>query len=221
MRFGTMLLCTTLIAAMPLAVAAENHPDCEPGQAWIGYNPNTAAVGAFIANNAPGNLKVCEGEHWDGQDSINGQTAGGAETQPADCDGALQSNPDDLHANRCMASDPNQMPGNDPTNPLGFRVSKRGDASYAALNIADVGRVVVYVDDDTAAVYLRDNTVTNGENVLAQIVSAPGITRGNPGEADCSQQTYREGAEAPANSPDSRKCTRDNTAITVHHTLLA
>jgi len=179
----------------------------------MGYNPNTAALkAAYTAAGAPGGLNVCEGEHWDGQDSVN---SGGS--QPAECGGAAVSpDPNNLHVNRCMGSDPNSMASNDATNPLGVRVSASGSSAYTAVNIADVGRAVLFVDDGTVAVYLRDNTITNGENVLATAVSAAGITRGTPGEADCDQAVYHAGAVA-----GDRRCTRDNTAITVEHELLA
>ena len=208
MRIGIVLLATTLLTVgAPLAIADETAPDCEANQPWIGY-ARTQPVADTYNNDAgaPGGLSTCEGEHWDGQDSLD-STAGSCAT-------ATNTDPNALHVNFCGFQDPNAGSGEDPTNPLGIRVSADSGETqlYTGANIALVGRAALYVDDGTAAVYLRDNTPLN---VLATAVSAPRVTQGHVSEQDCDQETYQRGAET-----GSAECGRDNTAITVTHELL-
>jgi len=199
----TILAASVLLASAPLVAADETNPDCEADQQWIGYDEqeaNTATIGAL----AP--LYVCEGEHWDGQDTVRG-----GESATSDCLTAVNVDPSG-NVDLCMGADPNQGEADpiDGASPVALRVSTSGSQVYTGANIFSVGRAVVYTDGSgMVAVYLRDNTPTN---LLAQAISAPGITQGTPGDADCDQETYAEGA----NTNNRDLCTRDNTAITVN-----
>lgn len=208
MRTTILLLAAAFVAvSVPLAAADETAPDCESDQPWIGYRSTLTARDVYYAN-APEqgqSLNVCEGEHWDGQDTV--------QDDAPTCTPAVSADPADLFVGMCTGPDINGPVGDDPTNPLGLRVSSTGDNAYVGTNIALVGRAAVYVDSSTAAVYVRDNTIGN---VLATGVSAPGITRGYVSENDCDQDTYQTGAM----NDDRTLCGRDNTAITVEHGLL-
>lgn len=235
--FLTILTLGLVAAAAPLALADETKADCEPGQQWAGY-ASTDAQRELIQGFTGDAVAPCEGEHWDGQDSVQPAQNPGTD---ADCGkGQTNANPsaDDLFVGWCMAPNPNTG-GADPlagnNQPLTFRASSKGTSAsreaYAGFDIALVGRAVVYAGEcqgggaglegasacqgggqQRAGVYLRDNTPGN---VLAQAVSAPGITKGYVSEADCDQATYADGA----NHNDRTKCGRDNTAVTVQ-TLL-
>lgn len=224
MRTLIILLAAAFVAVgMPLAAADESHPDCEDEvtwtdkdgnthtgpQPWIGYR-STETVRAIYYNNAPGPLSTinaCEGEHWDGQDTVQ-------DDEPVSCPTpAVKPAADDLFINMCLGANPGDASTDDPLNPLGLRVSYNGSDAYVGLNIGLVGQVVLFANDESAAVYVRDNTVGN---VLATIVSSAGITRGFVSENDCNQSTYQKGAM----ENDRSLCGRDNTAITVEHGLL-
>ena len=227
------------VPAIPLATADETKADCEPGQQWAGYTTTDAARGlaeSFIGANT---LRPCEGEHWDGQDSVQpGKNPGNG----VGCNKAQNSvNTNSIFLGSCMAPDPNNG-GADPLagngQPVVFRVSYLNaggntQEAYVALDIALVGRAVVYNGEcqkgdkglegsstcspagsgqSRTGVYIRDNTP--GE-VLAQVISAAGVTKGHVSQGDCDQATYKAGA----NSGDREACGRDNTAITVDSVL--
>lgn len=199
MKISIVLLAIALtVVGVPLAAADETDPDCEAGQPGIGYR--TLAV----VWDSVGSKPICEGEHWDGQDPINsGSTSCSATVDP-----------EQLLVGVCLEQDPNTMSGEDAANPVGLRVSSDGeDEVYTAANIVLVGRAVVYVGPDMAAVYLRDNTPGN---VLATVVSTARITQGYVSENDCDQAVYQEGAQT-----QTPLCGRDNTAITVLFPALA
>lgn len=200
MRTVIVLLATAFVlVGMPLAAADETTPDCEAGQPGTGYG-RTAPAWTLIQDDLGLPVASCEGEHWDGQDSVS--------SQPGSCAGSVNANPSDLIVGLCTGpGGPNGDAGDDPLNPLGLRITSDGSQFYVGANIVAVGKAVVYADGNTAAVYLRDNTPPN---VLATLVSAPRITQGHVSEADCDQATYQAGAE----NGDAR-CGRDNTAITV------
>lgn len=192
-----------LAAATP---ASEEHPDCEAGQPWIGYRSTMPLMQAYAGLGAPGGLHPCEGEHWDGQDPLRS----GWDS----CSGSASLDPSALRAGLCMQADPNAGPSDDPLNPVGVRLSTDGtDAAYAAANVAFVGRVAVYADDDTVAVYARDNTPGN---MLVTILGPWRITQDYRPESDCDQATYQQGAMT-----GTPLCWRDNTAITLEHDLLS
>lgn len=193
------------LVALPLAAADEADPDCEANQPLIGYSSTLFVRDQLVNRGLDDNLYVCEGEHWDGQDSVQGDETGA-------CSPTVNAVPTDLFVGFCQAADPNAGPSLEPTQPLGVRVgSANANSVYASSNIAAVGRAAVYVGPSEAGVYLRDNTPGN---VLASAVSAARITQGVPGENDCSQETYQTGAFFPPS-----QCVRDNTAITVHYAL--
>lgn len=209
MRTTIILLAAAFVlVGVPFAAADESDPDCEADQPWIGYR-TTGPVRSVYYTNAPAPLNTvntCEGEHWDGQDSVQPD-------QSTTCTPSANPDPADFFVGSCLNADPNTALGEDPTNPLGFRVSTDGSQVYTAANIALVGRAAVYVGQDSAGVYLRDNTPSN---VLATVVSSARVTQGYVDETDCSQATYQEGAMT-----GTPLCGRDNTAITVEHGLLA
>ena len=207
MKLSIMLLATCLVVvATPLATADETDPDCEDNQPWIGYSRTDPVRNVYQAQGSPLGLALCEGEHWDGQDTVQSD-------QPANCNAPVNPDPNDLFVGYCLGPDPNSMEGGNPLNPLGLRVGAKDGAVYASANIGLVGRAAVYTDDSTTAIYLRDNTPGN---VLATVVSTARITTGYVDENDCPQSVYQAGAYAPPSS-----CGRDNTAITLEHGLLA
>lgn len=201
----TLALTTSmlLLGMAPVALAAENAPDCESTQPWIGYT-TTTSVQSFYENDlgAPGGLYVCEGEHWDGQDTVAPGSGNSCGTY------ADSVSPSSIAVGNCMYAD--AKPRADALNaqPLGFRVSSDGSQQYLGVDIALVGQAVLYHGNGMVGVYLRDNTPVNG---LATVVSAPGITKGYVSENDCDQATYQQGAM----TNDRTLCGRDNTAITV------
>lgn len=231
----TLLALGLVSVATPLAFADETKADCEPDQQWIGYKTSDSTR-ELITGFTGQTVTPCEGEQWDGQDNVQpAQNPGSGEgcTSPA----TSQSN-NGVFVGSCMAPNPNDG-GADPFagngQPVTFRVSLRSVGTttegYTAVDIALVGRAAVYTGTCQAggagiegaascagngqqrnAVYLRDNTPGN---VLAQVVSAAGITKGHPSEADCDQSTYKTGA----NTDNRDLCGRDNTAITLDFLL--
>ena len=195
-----LLAASMTLVGVPLAAADEADPDCEAGQPLIGYR-STLFLRDLLAGN-PAGLYACEGEHWDGQDTVQGDEA-------ATCNPTVSTVPDDLFVAMCQQADPNAAPSLDAGQPLGVRVGSANlNEVYASVNIGGVGRAAAYVGPDMTAIYLRDNTPGN---VLATVVSSLGITQGYVSENDCSQTTYQTGAMAG----DRTLCGRDNTAITV------
>ncbi|HUR69045.1 MAG TPA: hypothetical protein VM370_07340 [Candidatus Thermoplasmatota archaeon] len=211
MRFGIVLLTTAFVlVSTPVAFADETAPDCESTQPWIGYTSTTAVRDTYNQDlGHPGDLNVCEGEHWDGQDTVRSDQA------EASCTGTVNADPNALFAGIC--SDNGAADGwseSNPLTPLGLRVSSDGtNAVYVGTNIVLVGKAVLYVDHSAVAVYVEDNTPTNA---LATVVSAPRVTQGHVDETDCDQATYQDGA-----INHTAACGRDNTAITVEHAVLA
>ncbi|HET6405415.1 MAG TPA: hypothetical protein VFH78_12280 [Candidatus Thermoplasmatota archaeon] len=206
MRSIIVLLAASMtLVGMPVAAADEAHPDCEDGQPLVGYR-STLFLRDLLEGN-PAGLYACEGEHWDGQDTVQGDEA-------ASCTPTVSAVPDDLFVAFCQGSDPNAAPSLDASQPLAVRVgSANYEEAYASTNIGGVGRAVLYVGPEMTAVYVRDNTPGN---VLATAVSAPGITQGYVSENDCDQATYQGGAMAG----DRTRCGRDNTAVTVQYARL-
>lgn len=225
------------VPAIPLALADETKADCEPGQQWAGYTTTDALRILVSGIIGPNTVRPCEGEQWDGQDSVQPSQNPGNGAGCNKAQNALATN--SIFLGSCMNPDPNNG-GADPLSgngqPVVFRVSYlnaggKTQEAYVALDIALVGRVAVYNGEclkgdnglESAAscsgsgqsrtgVYIRDNTPGN---VLAQVVSAPGITKGHVSEGDCDQATYARGA----NSGDRSLCGRDNTAITLDSIL--
>lgn len=212
-----------MIVSVPFAAADETHYDCEESvtydhdgnpntppvtgpQPGIGYNTLAAFWQSWKNDfNSPGGIFVCEGEHWDGQDNVQSDTA--------PCGGATRLNANDLFIGLCSSQDMANDPGSNPTTP-GVRVSSKDqNRAYIGLNVPLVGHAQTYVDRETVAVYVADNTPGN---VLATVVSAAGITQGNVGETDCDQSVYQSGAT----QGNRTLCSRDNTAVTVTHSLL-
>lgn len=198
-----VLLLAPFAAATP---ASESDPDCESTQPWIGYRNTMAVMENYSALGSPGGVQPCEGEHWDGQDPLRSEWDS--------CVGAFSTDPEGPSAGLCMQQDPNAMSGDDVTTPLGVRVSLDGtDAAYAAANVALVARVAVYADDDTVALYARDNTAGN---LFATLLNPRWGWNPYISENDCDQATYQHGAMT-----GTPLCGRDNTAITLEHALLA
>lgn len=213
MRAVTLALSVLLL--VPLAAANEAHPDCEDAtphdtdgdqrndrvedQPWIGWRHTDLLRDVYAGLGAPGGLRPCEGEHWDGQDPV---WSGGAA-----CNGPrADASPQGASFDSCMGADPNAPSNSHP----GGRASLAADRAYASANAPLAGRAAVYVDSSSAALYVRDNTPDN--LVWGRTWS---VTNNAPIESDCDQSTYHSGVR----SGDSR-CNRDNTAVTIEHGLL-
>lgn len=213
----------------------EHKADCEPGQGWIGYT-SAQPFRTFVEEIAlPVVLFPCEGEHWDGQDNVQPEESGefGTGCVPP----RLAPEPDGKSGfvGACMNANPNEGGADAPgLKPLGSRVSWRINGTnaevYVGLDIAVVGRAVVYSGacqegsaglegnstcegqaQSRTGAYVRDNTLGGQENILATLVSLPGLTKGYVREGDCDQKTYQKGAE----NNDRTLCGRDNTAVSV------
>lgn len=194
-----LLLLSPAVLAAP---ASEAHPDCEAGQPWIGYRSTERARTAYGDAGAPGGLALCEGEQWDGQDPLESSNAG--------CAGAFALEPAAAHVGFCQPADPNAAGGNPLVEPAGARASAEGSGRvYVAANVAFVARGAVYADEDTAALYARDNTPGN---MIAMFLYAWYVTQPIPSEVDCDQATYQQG-----HADGARECWRDNTAFTFEH----
>lgn len=198
MRRILFFLMAALTLSVPfvganLARADETNPDCEAGQPPIGYgqlpDTNTEANGA------------CEGEQWDGQDSVAPDFANGG-----DCTGVDGSN---VALFEC--ADPN-VGGADPTQPAGLRSTSNGDDSYWAARAFGVGRAGVFASQSgEVSVYFRDDTPTN--SIAAALFATP-LAHGYASESDCSQTEY-ESSTSASSGADAPTCGRDNTAVTV------
>ena len=225
----TIIAASLTLAALPLvAAASETDAACEQPY-WIGYLTSRTIREAYYGSLGPSDPRMnnCEGEHWDGQDTVAPGHAGN--------DGSPCLSTSGTSVSYCMKANPNQGGADiNSGNVLLFRVSVKGTETYVAVDIAGVGRAATYNGACAAGgsleggacggtagtrhgVYARDNTdqVAGGQNVLAGAVSALGITRGYASEADCDQATYQKGAE----ENNRTLCGRDNTAITVETIL--
>lgn len=235
-KLSIALLCASLVVvALPLVSADETKADCESGQGWAGYTQTDPARelyhSIFVTGTDP-TVDNCEGEHWDGQDSVYRSDADHQGTPGC---GPVLSTSGATSLNSCAGWDDAQNgPSPDPTTngrALDLRLSVRqtndGAEVYVLTDIAVVGRAAVYDGvcsgsgaglegatacsgslQDRSAVFLKDNTP--GE-LLATVVSAIGLTKGHAADGDCDQATYQHGAE----TGDRSLCGRDNTAITV------
>lgn len=254
-----------VVAGVPFAGAehdpdAQKRADCEnaDNQGWIGYN--SSRTGRYLYENATNGeqksgfgdavdghmnraltlvlVDNCEGEQWDGEDSVNNAPNNEPTSTDGSCARLSETDARDFAFTNCQRADINDNTDG-PTGraPLGARVSGTGSGdgayqeAYVGLDIMLVGRAAVYAgtcSDDTSGlegaedcksddsddhgreartgVYVRDNTPNN---VLAVIISTLGLTRGEAGEGDCTQENYYDGVE----SGDRSKCVRDNTAI--------
>ena len=231
--------------AIPAAIADETKADCEDTQPWIGYTSTTSVrdfVDAFMEGVRPGSeADVCEGEQWDGQDTVQPEESG-ANSPPCN-EGPFQTADGGLFVSNCMDADPETQGeyAGLGLNAVRARAStsnlqEGSKEAYVALDIFAVGRVIVYsgfcqsgdgeglegaescdgARQGRNAVYVRDNTKqVLPVDALATAVSAPGITKGYVAEADCDQETYQKGAE----TNDRTLCGRDNTAITAQWIL--
>lgn len=225
-----------VVVALPLAAADETRADCESGQPWTGYTSSdplrTLYHSIFITGTDP-TVDNCEGEQWDGQDSVYRGDADHAGT--AGCGPAIGSTGAATSVRSCAGWDDAQNGVSpDPTingRALDVRVSLRQNSNgaevYVLTNIAVVGRAAVYSGacsgagsglegatscngqlQDRTAVFLKDNTPGD---ILATAVSAAGLTKGHAAEGDCDQGVYQQGAL----SGERGLCGRDNTAVTV------
>lgn len=223
--FTTFLTAGLLLIAAPLAVAEtrEANPDCEDDQDFVSYSPLGQSVAAELAQFG---FFACEGEHWDGQDSVSDE---GSSNDITSCGNTDHLNPSGNahHMSFCKGANPNEDGASTLAGkPVTFRVSTEGEGTdqraYVALDIAAVGHAVVYTEKDGSfnrnGVYIRDNIDEfAGRNYLADVVSAAGITKGYVSEEDCDHETYQENAR----KNDRTVCGRDNTAVTTEwHTPL-
>lgn len=226
----TFLTASLLLVGAPLGAAEEHtnetHADCEENQGWIGYTttrPYTDIVDAVLGQDA--DVLVCEGEHWDGQDTVRGEEPGRGPT------GCQMISPEDgLFVGNCLPTDPNNGAPAIGQGVLGLRVGARQSTTeaYVGADIYGVGKAIVFLDPCAAdcgtagllaGVYIEDNTdqILSGTNLLAIVVSAAGVTKGYVAEGDCTQGdaetegTYQYGAETGKRD----QCGRDNTAISV------
>lgn len=232
-----LLSVALVVVALPVAAADETKADCEPGQPWTGYASSdpvrTLYHSIFLTGSDP-TVDNCEGEQWDGQDSVYRGDA--AHRGAPGCGPTVASAGAPVTSvNSCAGWDDGQNGASpDPTvngRALDIRLSVRqlsnGAEVYVLTDIAIVGRAAVYTGachggdglegatacdsallQDRTAVFLKDNTP--GE-LLATVVSAAGLTRGHAADGDCTQSTYQTGAY----NGDRSLCGRDNTAVTV------
>lgn len=186
----------------------ETAPGCESTQPWIGYG-RTHEVRAFYASLDPErHVSTCEGEHWDGQDTVQpGHRPPTSGTGGTVCP-AAEAPSGGVGVSNCMQPNPNFGE----STVLGFRLTTSGTNAYASTTIGPLGRAAVsqtstQEGSTTTGVYLKDNT--EGD-LLASAVSMTRVTRGFVRNADCSQAQYEAGAYG-----DSPSCGRDNTAMTI------
>lgn len=210
---ATALLLTLLAA--PGALADETMADCEAGQPWVGHPSTRMVPEVYDGLGRPGEARMCEGEHWDGQDQV--QPASGASESGVAC---LDADPDadDLFVGYCMGPTNGAERERDfatvanGSSPAGARLgSTGGDETFAGVDAMFVGKAMLYVgaqDGLTVGLYVRDNTPSN---LLATAVSGTGITRGYVAEGDCTHEEY----ERQDPSWQRPSCGRDNTAVTV------
>lgn len=237
-KLSIVFLSVALLAVAAPAIADDTKADCYDDQPWIGYT-TTRDVKAFVETTTAGtaDITTCEGEHWDGQDSVDDRDSERDSASCTDVGDPSSTAPGALYVTNCQPADPNDGAPGVGAGAVGIRVSLEQDGGtqqvYTAGDIFGVGKAVLYVghcDGTTTGLegdascggshelltglYLQDNTnqVLGGNtNILATLVSAPGITKGYVAEADCTQETYQEGAE----SGDRTLCGRDNTAVSV------
>ncbi|MEA3198582.1 MAG: hypothetical protein QOE90_10 [Thermoplasmata archaeon] len=255
----TIAILAALVAVPMLHIVAadESHADCEKNvtwydadgtkhvsdQGWAGYTQTDSARTLFYQATAgtPLYFNNCEGEQWDGQDSVNP----GFHSNSDPCSAGEQVDATHPAITQCMGTDPNQgtsSPVDNPGSvPVRTRVSGEGETTgtvqvYESTQIGGVGWAVVYLGSCTnqngqtsglegdascqgkgqnrQGVYLRDDTPPNA---LATAVSSAGLTKGYVSEGDCDQSTYQSGAE----QGDRMKCGRDNTALGLEEDLLS
>lgn len=217
MRTYVLVLSAALLLA-PVAAADEDTADCEEGQPWFfaersGVQPTFDALDAAT----PGDLALCEGEQWDGQDNVDDQRAA--------CTGTWDLDPP--FVGLCLDRDPNSAPSDDLNRPLGARASTDGSNEvYTAIHVAFVSRAAIYVGtcgegeaglegqascagsrELRTGLYWRDNTFGNMITQLTPrcLLSVIGCY---PTEADCDYETYRVEQEVGGGY-----CDRDNTAF--------
>ncbi|GEM_PF-5078010 len=240
-----LLVGTLILGGLHVAAADESKADCEKNvewydangvkhddpQPWAGYKDTDPVRSLFYqADASEGNpvyFNNCEGEQWDGQDSVSTYHATDDPCQP-------DVNPDATHPAvvQCMGVDPNTGSSNPlggATIPVRLRLTGDNEGStsqqyYLGVQIGAVGWAVIYLGecnggsglegeascehghDAREGVYLRDDSPGNP---LATVVSSLGLTKGYVSEGDCSEATYMKGAE----EGNRRECGRDNTAL--------
>ncbi len=222
MKLTTTLLALGLVLAAPAAFADEKHPDCEEYQDTYFYPDNTDEEGNRQKN--PEKTRVCEGEHWDGQDTTNSSD----EPTQATTDG------ENTYVSLFAYKDP-ESPDVDQNGVLDafhMRLSMDGSEhvyfygglygvgeTAADVNTADK-RAAWYGKDGTNQgplgpvwmeiidLYNRDDADADGAdgNFIAWVVGESGMLPQGmaTGENDCTQHEYQ-----------TSDCTRDNTAITM------
>lgn len=218
MRNLVLLGLTAALCVSAFVVADETAPDCETNQK-AGQGDKISERSAPLRSGQGSG--ACEGEQWDGQDSVNQNTAG---------------------VNAGAAGNQPNINDNGPQDALHLRVSAAtSGAAYARTDIFGVGAAAAYTDGTTSAVYLQDysdslsqatglgdeymlaynaahdaafgTTHDYSDNWLAGAVHLAHITQGeNFGEESpsCTQDAGTSGA-----SYADGTCNRDNTAVTV------
>ncbi len=223
MKFTLISLILGLALAAPLALADEAHPDCEEYQTTYAYPENRDESGdRQPVEDKP---RICEGEHWDGEDTT---ASPDTETHAlADADGVYVS----------------LFTGKDPVTP-DAEENGATDAFHTRLSIQMTDGVHVYyygalyglgemaTDASSTgkygAIWLKDGTnqgplgpiweafirgINNDAdeggadgNLLAWIVGDLGLLPQGmkTGEDDCTQVEYQ-----------TSDCERDNTAMTI------
>lgn len=104
-RLLVALLPPVLLLAPPSAGADEAKADCEPGQAWIGYGTTDPIRETWESIPPPIGLRNCEGEHWDGQDSVEPTRA--PPTSPPCLEADVDQANGVVYVAYCLGSDPN------------------------------------------------------------------------------------------------------------------
>lgn len=156
-RFMAILTVAALVGSTGAVLAStttgspsETDPFCErtrngapanyPG---IGWYPELIRADSSVG---PATVMVCEGEHWDGQDSVQPQYAN--DPDETCTNQAVDVNQDSYNLAYNQCADPGDNPQFDVFNPIGVRYSAQGDkealnhgSAYLFLRINGVGEV--------------------------------------------------------------------------------
>jgi hypothetical protein len=164
--FGLLSLGSVVANHQPTGHETERDPYCEPAYADHPAQPSIGYGRAALPGNPDLNAEVpvsgsdhvrestCEGEQWDGQDPYAKNFANSTANPTTPCTGqdvVPASARYNLAVFQC--ADPDKLPINDPTKPVGVRVSAQGDNdrvdrgyAYVFVRIFAVGRTGVFLE---------------------------------------------------------------------------
>jgi hypothetical protein len=222
-------------------------------QPWVGYtssDPLRVLVESIFESQGWSDYTVypCEGEQWDGHDSVNpaydpGHAAGcnKADTVANPGVGSPTSPNTDLFVGSCMSPDPNDG-GADPLSgngqPVVFRVSYSNHGvttheAFVSVDIFDVGRSSVYQgvcsgqstpgiqgQSNCQSQHLQDQTAWWGRDNTPGLLLAQVISSLGITKGHVSQGDCDQSTyQSGAEQGNRQLCGRDDTAITVESIL--